>query len=101
MHSPKEKNIRKDCFGSNEVKPNPWQLQLFKFVFKNSRVLFIENKGHVSRLTKVNQMLHLGYYIGQFGAALKWYGSPCESLHKWFVKKAGRKTQTQPDSFDH
>eukprot|EP00978_Attheya_sp_CCMP212_P045151 scaffold335138_cov65-Attheya_sp.AAC.2 len=27
--------------------------------------------------------------------------SPCESLHKYFVKKPGRKTQRRPDSFEH
>jgi hypothetical protein len=69
-------------------------IQRFKSVVRRK-------KGHGTKLTKVHQMLHLGYYIDQFGAALNWYGSPCESLHKYFVKRPGKKTQRRPDSFEN
>ena len=69
-------------------------IQKFKTVVRRK-------KGHGSKLTKVHQMPHLGHYIEQFGAAINWFGAPCESLHKHFVKKPGKKTQRRPDSFEH
>jgi hypothetical protein len=69
-------------------------IQRFKSVVRRK-------KGHGTKITKLHQMLHLVFYITMFGAALNWYGSPCESLHKYFCKKPGRKTQRRPDNFEN
>ena len=68
-------------------------VQKFKRVLKRK-------KGNGTRLTKVHQMLHVAFYIDMFGSAINWYGSPCESLHKYFVKRPGQKTQRRPDNFE-
>jgi hypothetical protein len=68
-------------------------VQKFKTVLKRK-------KGNGTKLTKVHQMLHVAYYIDMFGSAYNWYGSPCESSHKFFVKEPGKKTQRRPDNFE-
>eukprot|EP00978_Attheya_sp_CCMP212_P024024 scaffold74772_cov53-Attheya_sp.AAC.1 len=64
------------------------------------RTVLKRKKGNGTKLTKVHQMLHVAYYIDMFGSAINWYGSPCESLHKYFVKRPGQKTQWRPDNFE-
>jgi hypothetical protein len=90
-----KKNIRKGGGGKKPLATQAIQVCIQKF-----KKVIRRKAGHGSKLTKIHQMLHIAYYIEMYGAALNWYGSPCESLHKWFVKKPGRKTQRRPDLFE-
>eukprot|EP00978_Attheya_sp_CCMP212_P018706 scaffold51711_cov66-Attheya_sp.AAC.2 len=96
----KTKKLHRDMFRIHRGETESRASNAIRICVQKFKSVLKWKKGNGTKLTKVHQMLHVAFYIDMFGSAINWYGSPCESLHKYFVKSTGQKTQRRPDNFE-